>query len=160
MYEECYSSVCEQGIKWARSVHGVIPFSEVKAVWVGTLTYWSAWVRYRHCAQFICDLLSTGYDVGQCYVWGVSRPWDPSQHNSFPTCLPLCFRQRVIPCQFTQPLHPTSQNSFIFGFYYPFSGIRHCEFVLLNSYLFGNDSHLKYVGFCPKSWSKNNQKYC
>ena len=32
----------------------------------------------------------------------------------------------VIPCHLVQSLHPTTQNSFIFGFYYPFSDIRHC----------------------------------
>ena len=32
----------------------------------------------------------------------------------------------VNPCHLVQSLHPTSQNSFIFGFYYPFSDIRHC----------------------------------
>ena len=31
---------------------------------------------------------------------------------------------RVIPCQLGQELHPTSQNSSIFNFYDPFSGVR------------------------------------
>ena len=31
---------------------------------------------------------------------------------------------RVSPCQLGQKLHPTSQNSSIFNFYDPFSGVR------------------------------------
>ena len=57
------------------STHSIL----VKAAWVGTLNCWAAGVRDQLLLMSYCGVLLTGCDLGQGHVWGVSRPWEPSQ---------------------------------------------------------------------------------